>query len=139
MERVELKGEYSDFIGTYHNVYDSKFCDGVVSAFDYYQEIDAVFCEDNQFENSNSGSFDWALDLAEMNPAMKDNHAQLLNQTLQECFDEYVNVFGHLKTVPMYSLSQKIRRLLPVVVIMSGTMRTQDWNMRIDVLDDLFE
>ena len=30
MERVELKGEYSDFIGTYHNVYDSKFCDGVV-------------------------------------------------------------------------------------------------------------
>ena len=45
MERVELKGEYSDFIGTYHNVYDSKFCDGVISAFDYYQEIDAVFCE----------------------------------------------------------------------------------------------
>ena len=45
-----------------------------------------------------------------MNPAMKDNHAQLLNQTLQECFNEYVNVFGHLKTVPMYSLSQKIQK-----------------------------
>ena len=68
------------------------------------------FCEDNQFENSNAGRFDWALDLAEMNPAMKDNQSQLLNETLQPCFDEYVNVFGHLKTVPMYSLSQKIQK-----------------------------
>ena len=45
-----------------------------------------------------------------MNPAMKDNQSQLLNETLQPCFDEYVNVFGHLKTVPMYSLSQKIQK-----------------------------
>ena len=110
MERVELKGEYSDFIGTYHNVYDSKFCDDIISSFDYYQEIDAVFCEDNQFQNSNAGRFDWALDLAEMSPTMKDNYAQILNQPLQECFNEYVNVFGHLKTVPMYSIAQKIQK-----------------------------
>lgn len=110
METIELKGEYNDFIGTYSNVYDSKFCDSIIKSFDYYQDIDAVFCEDNQFENSNAGRFDWALDLSEMNPAMKDNHSQLLNETLQSCFDEYVNVFGHLKTVPMYSLSQKIQK-----------------------------
>ena len=110
METIELKGEYHDFIGTYSNVYDSKFCDSIIKSFDYYQDIDAVFCEDNQFENSNAGRFDWALDLAEMNPAMKDNQSQLLNETLQPCFNEYVNVFGHLKTVPMYSLSQKIQK-----------------------------
>jgi len=110
METIELKGEYNDFIGTYSNVYDSKFCDSIIKSFDYYQDIDAVFCEDNQFENSNAGRFDWALDLAEMNPAMKDNQSQLLNETLKPCFDEYVNVFGHLKTIPMYSLSQKIQK-----------------------------
>ena len=75
-----------------------------------------------------------------MNPAMKDNHAQLLNQTLQECFDEYVNVFGHLKTVPMYSISQKIQKTLPVVVIMSGTMRIRTGTCEsMSCMDDLFE
>ena len=110
MERVELKGEYSDFIGTYHNVYDSKFCDGVVSAFDYYQEIDAVFCEDNQFENSNAGRFDWALDLRDLAASFEFDAMKILYENLSNCLREYCQVFGTLSTVPLYSVNQKVQK-----------------------------
>ena len=134
MERVELKGEYSDFIGTYHNVYDSKFCDGVISAFDYYQEIDAVFCEDNQFENSNAGRFDWAFDLHSMGPSLDEDPLPKLYEPLQECLEEYRQVFGTLKDVPMYSIVQKVQKTPPGGGYHVWHDETQDWNMRIDVL-----
>ena len=74
MNNAKLKGEYSQFIGSYSNVYTDEFCDEIIKTFDYYQGIDDVYCEDTQFENSNAGRFDWALDLHDMGPSLSLIH-----------------------------------------------------------------
>ena len=104
-----MKGEYNQFIGEYSGACNSKFTDSIITAFDYYTSMGATYCEDQQFENSNAGRFDYAIDLMDMNPSMKDHPLETLNGTLQECFNEYVRVFGHLRTVPMYSCVQKVQ------------------------------
>lgn len=109
MDKVEMKGEYNQFIGEYSCACNSKFTDSIITAFDYYTSMGATYCEDQQFENSNAGRFDYAIDLMDMNPSMKDHPLETLNGTLQECFNEYVRVFGHLRTVPMYSCVQKVQ------------------------------
>jgi len=109
MEKIELTGEYSDFIGSYSCAYNSEFCSEVINAFDYYTSMDAVYCEDGQFENCNAGRFDYAIDMQDMTPTMKGEPLLTLNQTLQNSLDEYTRVFGHLKTVPMYSCVQKVQ------------------------------
>ena len=83
MEKIELTGEYSDFIGSYSCAYNSEFCSEVINAFDYYTSMDAVYCEDGQFENSNAGRFDYAIDMQDMTPTMKGEPLLTLNQTLQ--------------------------------------------------------
>lgn len=110
-ESTKLKGTYSDFIGTYENVLDFDLCDEIVSAFDYYHDMDAVFCEDGQFENANAGRFDWALDLSELGTHIKPtNPQQKVNQILKECLFEYTTVFGHLKPIMLYSINQKVQK-----------------------------
>jgi hypothetical protein len=109
-ESIELKGRYSDFIGEYSCAFSTDFCNEIIRAFNYYQDIDAVYCEDDQFDNSNAGRFDWALDLFDMSPSMKGNPSQHLNQVLFECLDEYTRIFGHLRNVPFYSLAQKVQK-----------------------------
>ena len=109
-ESIELKGRYSDFIGEYSCAYSTEYCNEIIRGFDYYQDINAVYCEDNQFPNSNAGRFDWALDLYDMSPSMNGPVSQQMNEVLFECLEEYTQVFGHLKTVPFYSLAQKIQK-----------------------------
>ena len=110
-ESVKLKGTYEDFIGTYENILDFSLCDDVISAFDYYHDMDAVFCEDGQFENSNAGRFDWAIDLGELGSTMKPSHPQLkVNEVLKQCLSEYTTVFGHLKPITLYSINQKVQK-----------------------------
>ena len=109
-ESIELKGRYSDFIGEYSCAYSTEYCNEIIRGFDYYQDIDAVYCEDDQFENSNAGRFDWALDLHDMSPSMNGPVSQQMNEVLFECLEEYTQVFGHLKIVPFYSLAQKIQK-----------------------------
>lgn len=106
----KLKGEYSDFIGSYSCAIESSFCKDIIRAFDYYQDIGAVFCEDGQFDNSNAGRFDYALSLYEMSSMMEGNAELYLNDKMNECLEEYVNVFGHLKTRSFYSPTQKIQK-----------------------------
>jgi hypothetical protein len=110
MESIELKGTYQDFIGTYENVLNSEFCNEIISTFDYYHDMNSVHCEDDQFENSNAGRFDWALDLSAMTAMMKSEPQLKLNTILQDCLSEYVQVFGHMKQVPLYSLAQKVQK-----------------------------
>lgn len=110
-ESTQLKGTYEDFIGTYENILSFDLCDEIVSAFDYYHDMDAVFCEDHQFENSNAGRFDWALDLGELGAHIKPtNPQQKVNEVLKQCLDEYITVFGHLKPIPFYSINQKVQK-----------------------------
>lgn len=111
METTELLGSYSDFIGTYENILPIEFCDEVMTNFDYYHDMNSVYCEDDQFENSNAGRFDWAIDLREMSPHMSMTEPQFrLNEILMNCLKEYTQVFGHLKTIPLYSLAQKVQK-----------------------------
>lgn len=110
-ESIELKGTYSDFIGTYENILNFDLCDEIISTFDYYHDMDAVFCEDGQFDNKSAGRFDWALDLYELGSQMKGTHPQqVVNDVLNSCLDEYTTVFGHLRSVPMYSITQKVQK-----------------------------
>jgi hypothetical protein len=109
-ESTELKGRYSDFIGEYSCAYSTEYCNEIIRCFDYYQDINAVYCEDNQFQNKNAGRFDWAIDLVDMGPSLDGPVSKQMNDVLFECLEEYTTVFGHLSTVPFYSLAQKIQK-----------------------------
>lgn len=109
-ETNELKGRYQDFIGEYSCAFDREYCENVIRTFEYYQDINAVYCEDNQFSNANAGRFDYAIDMFDMTPAMEGDPAKDLNQKLVECLEEYTQVFGHLKNVPLYSFAQKVQK-----------------------------
>lgn len=110
MEQFELKGTYQDFIGVYENAVNSDFCNEIISTFDYYQDMNSVYCEDNQFENANAGRFNWSMDLSAMAPMMENEPQLKLNDILMEHLSEYVQVFGHMKTVPLYTLAQKVQK-----------------------------
>ena len=110
---AKLKGEYSQFIGSYSGIYTDEFCDEIIKTFDYYQSINGVYCEDTQFDDSNAGRFDWAFDLDSMTPSMDFNPLEVLYGSMQECLNEYQQVFGTLKRIPMYSIVQKVQKTPP--------------------------
>ena len=86
---MKLKGEYSQFIGSYSDIYTDEFCDEIIKTFDYYQSINDVYCEDVQFPNSNAGRFDWACDLHDMGPSLDHDPLPKLYDPLNECLEEY--------------------------------------------------
>lgn len=110
MEKFELKGKYEDFIGVYDNAIQESFCNDIIKAFDYSMENGSVYCEDNQFHNSNAGRFDWALDLTQMDSIMDGRPVEDINEALQQALDEYVHVFGHMKGISLYSIVQKVQK-----------------------------
>lgn len=111
MKEVTLKGTYKDFIGVYENMVPDDFCDEIIEQFDYHQTVNSmVYCEDEQFSNSNAGRFDWAIDLSHMTPRMNRMADRDLNQYLIEGIDEYTHIFGHMKEVPMYTTTQKVQK-----------------------------
>ena len=110
---MKLTGEYSQFIGSYSNIYSDEFCDEIIKTFDYYQSINHVYCEDTQFPNSNAGRFDWAFDLHSMGPSMDSDPVVKLYEPMHKCLDEYRQVFGTLKDVPVYSIVQKVQKTPP--------------------------
>lgn len=111
MKEVTLKGTYQDFIGVYDGMIPDDFCDEIVEQFDYHQNVNSmVYCEDEQFENSNAGRFDWAIDLSHMTPRMNGMPDRDLNQYLIAGINEYTHVFGHMKQVPLYTTTQKVQK-----------------------------
>lgn len=111
MKEVTLKGTYKDFIGVYDGMVPDDFCDEIIEQFDYHQNVNSiVYCEDEQFDNSNAGRFDWAIDLSHMTPRMNRMADRDLNQYLIEGIDEYTHIFGHMKQVPMYTTTQKVQK-----------------------------
>jgi hypothetical protein len=109
-QQLEITGTYEDFIGIYEYALDFDLCDDIISTFDYYHDMGSVFTEDEQFPNSNAGRFDWAMDLTEMSDHMKGNPTQKINDLLNSGLKEYRQVFGHMKEVPLYSITQKIQK-----------------------------
>lgn len=112
-QNMKLRGEYSQFIGSYSNIYDDEFCDNIIKTFDYYQSLDTnspVYCEDTQFENRNAGRFDWALDLRDLAASFEFDAMKILYENLSNCLGEYCQVFGTLSTVPLYSVNQKVQK-----------------------------
>lgn len=106
-----MLGIYEDFIGTYRKCLNDDFCQEIIDAFDYHQQIKSVWCEDNQFPNSNAGRFDWAIELNHIEMRMKKRFAARdLNQILNHALAEYVQVFGHIKTTRFYSSAQKVQK-----------------------------
>jgi len=103
-------GIYEDFIGHYTGVINSDFCTEIIKAFDYYHDNQSVYCNDDQFEDSMAGRFDWSINLSHMSAFLKGNPELELNQALQECLKEYTHIFGHLKQAPLYSTFQKVQK-----------------------------
>ena len=111
MKEVTLKGTYKDFIGVYENMVPDDFCDEIIEQFDYHQNVNSmVYCEDEQFSNSNAGRFDWAIDLSHMTPRMNRMADRDLNDYLIEGMNEYCHVFGHMKQGPLYTTTQKVQK-----------------------------
>ena len=110
-DQEEIPGRYEDFIGIYDNALSPEFCDGIIEAFDHYHRTNAVWCENDQFENTIAGRFDWAIDLSHMAGTMLDMPERSLNDVLMSCFNQYINKYGHLSTAAaMYSTTQKIQK-----------------------------
>lgn len=109
-EKFELQGRYEDFIGIYDNAIPESLCNEIIRAFDYSMDNGSVYCEDNQFSNSNAGRFDWALDVTQMSSIMDGTPVEDLNAALQKSLDEYVHIFGHMKGVSLYSIVQKVQK-----------------------------
>jgi hypothetical protein len=110
-ERVENRGEYEDFIGSYSNFIDSSLCKYIIDNFDYYQNIDAVFCSGEQMKNTCAGRFDWSINLNAMQAHMSELPQDFLNQQLSYAWNEYTTIFGNLRdNSPHYSLTQKVQK-----------------------------
>jgi len=106
-----LKGKYSDFIGVYENAVSPEFCHMVIDTFDYHHNINSVWDDGDQFPNSIAGRFNWALDLQHMTANTNwDRADRELNSILLNHLDEYVSVYGHLKTSKFYTLTQKVQK-----------------------------
>tara|TARA_Y100000004_G_scaffold116561_1_gene131035 strand:- start:528 stop:1160 length:633 start_codon:yes stop_codon:yes gene_type:complete len=111
MENRVPIGEYESFIGTYHGVLNREWCQDVIREFDYFHDIGSTWCGDEQFANSLSGRFDFAIDLHHMgNVRAGVEYSNDLNERLFTCFEEYVHMFGTLKTQKYYSTVQKIQK-----------------------------
>ena len=110
----EIPGVYEDFIGSYTHALDNSFCKEIMEAFDYHLFAGGVrvWQEDDQFEASNAGRFDWALDLEHIAPRMYDSlhPARQLNGVLMGALNNYVRKFGHLKTGTYSTTAQKIQK-----------------------------
>ena len=107
----EIPGRYEDFIGIYDNALSPEFCDAIIEAFDHYHRTNSVWCENDQFDNTIAGRFDWALDLSHMSGTMVDMPERSLNDILMSCFNQYIHKYGHLATAAaMYSTTQKIQK-----------------------------
>ena len=110
-ERVENRGEYEDFIGSYSNFIDSSLCKNIIDTFDYYQNIDAVFCNGEQTNNTCAGRFDWSINLKVMQAHMPELPQNFLNQQLSYAWNEYTTIFGNLRdNGPHYSIDQKVQK-----------------------------
>lgn len=109
-EKFEIKGRYEDFIGIYDYAIPESICTDIIKAFEYSMENGSVYCEDNQFNNSNAGRFNWSLDLTQMSSFMDGDPITDINKALQKSLDEYVHVFGHMKGVSLYSIVQKVQK-----------------------------
>jgi hypothetical protein len=110
-ELVDNRGEYQDFIGSYSNFLDSSLCKYIIDTFDYYQNIGAVFCGGEQFDNTCAGRFDWSIDMREMQAHMPDLRQDYLNDELANAWNEYSAIFGNLRNNgPVYSLTQKVQK-----------------------------
>ena len=109
-ENKQPNGVYEDFIGTYENALPVDFCQEIIECFEHYHRSNSVYCEDEQFQNSIAGRFDWAIDMANMTSHMEGMAERNFNDILFKCFDEYIHTYGHLKQQKFYSTTQKVQK-----------------------------
>jgi len=109
-EQEMIKGEYDHFIAMYRNALPLEFCESVIDTFDHYHRTNSVYCENGQFPETIAGRFDWAMDLSHMASSINGMVERDLNDVLMECFADYVNTYGHLKTSSFYSTCQKVQK-----------------------------
>lgn len=110
MNQIELKGQYSDFIGQYESILDFDFCDSVIESFNYLHDVGAVFCNDSA-PDSNVTRFDWCLSLENVQQHLKKGGSvSYVNEILKESLDEYRRVFGVLSNEALLSSSMKVQK-----------------------------
>ena len=116
-EENRIKGEYSDFIGTYHDAVSEEMCNEVINAFDHFMNNGSIhqkpYCEDDQFANACAGRFDYAMELGDMTTKMNGRADRDLNDILFGNYAEYCQVFGHLRGAQYYSSCQKCQMTPP--------------------------
>ena len=107
-----MQGHYEDFIGSYHDAVSDLLCDEIINSFEQNININSIYCEDNQFNNSCAGRFDWAVDLSLINKPFEEEITltEKLNHILIGNLKEYVHVFGHMKQYPLITTHQKIQK-----------------------------
>jgi hypothetical protein len=111
LEKTESpRGRYEDFIGVYDGALEPELCRDIIDTFDHYHRTNAVFCENQQFENTIAGRFDWAIDLSHMSGTMEGMVERDVNEVLHDCLSEYVHTHGHLKNSVFYSTTQKVQK-----------------------------
>lgn len=112
MERIELVGDYEDFIGSYSGVVDTQFCKEIIDEFDYFNDIGNVWLGTQQFNTTNASRYDFAMDLHHIgNVHMGTEYSRELNDIVWNCWEDYLKMYGSLNEQgPFTSMHQKVQK-----------------------------
>jgi len=111
LDNMVLHGEYEDFIGSYSGIFSTEWCNRIIEQFDYYQDLGAVMCNANDFDDTCASRFDYSIDLSHITTYTVEREVSVeLNEKLKQCFGEYQSVFGTLNNFSYYSNAQKIQK-----------------------------
>lgn len=108
-----MKVEYTDFIGTFSNVYPEGFCQHLISEFEKNENYGAY---SRQQEDGVSKHFkeDYSMTLSKMSffENFKNNEWQaIFFEGLQRCFDLYIEKFSGLKDVQLSCNHIKMQKI----------------------------
>lgn len=102
---------HKDFIGIYENALNKENCNFVIQEFEKHISINpsSIVNNKNQFDNEEMGRLDFAL-FAEK---VLVDVSKIINETLNDCLNCYVQEFFSLKQVKARSETVKLQRTPP--------------------------
>lgn len=113
-----MKIEYKDFIGVFSNVYPDDFCEHLIAEFERIKNTgaghDRQSSEPNMFKHHKDDYHIYVTGQSiELTPFKEASSMELFFQGLQECFNQYVNMFSPLKDVSMRCTNMKMQKTSP--------------------------
>lgn len=109
--------EYKDFIGIYHDVYPSGFCQHLITEFERLI-VSGAGSNRQQSENAlrhrkDDMQLDLNIGVHNVNAFDEESSRRLFFNGLQKCFDEYTGKFSVIKDSKIHGTAMKMQRTDP--------------------------